>query len=79
MKRAADDLSYQSAKEAWLEGENTKLRKRMKFQDQHIFAQSERMRLMEVEFAKTDEERSREVKIATTKMLKHISKGHDMK
>ena len=79
LKREAGDLSYQSAKEKWQEEENTKLKKRIKFQSQIIFAQSERKRLMETEFAKTDEARSREVKIATTKMLKHISKGHDMK
>ena len=79
LQREAGDLSYQSAKEKWQEEENTKLKKWIKFQGQIIFAQSERKRLMEVEFAKTDEERSREVKIATTKMLKHISKGHDMK
>ena len=78
MKRKADDLSYQSAKEAWLEEENTKLKKRMKFQDQQIFAQAERMRSMEVGFAKAEEKRSREVKLATTEMvavLKHISKA----
>ena len=55
------------------------MKKWIKFQGQIIFAQSEKKRLMEVEFAKTNEEQSREVKIATTKMLKHISKGHDMK
>ena len=79
LKREAGDLSYQSAKEKWQEEENTKLKKWIKFQGQIIYAQSERNRLMEVEFAKTDEERSREVKVATSKMLKHISKGHDMK
>ena len=68
LKREAGDLSYQSAKEKWQEEENTKLKNWIKFQSHIIYAQLESNRLMEAELAKTDEKRSRKVKVATSKM-----------